>query len=160
MSIDKINLTFQNKLIDTALSSNEKKFSDILMFSKIKSDEWDVFKYVFNAKFQSTLTKFTSKEIRLRYASIKITKSISKAITHRLHIQESQIYIRVKELINDLNVIYSERNSYARNYVKLMIDIFKQSLTEIFTNYVNRFNITVAHCHLTKKNKNSDLISN
>ena len=123
------------------------------MFSEIKSDEWNVFKYVLNAKFQSTLTRFALKEIKLRYASIKITKSVSKAITHRFHIQESQVYIRVKELINDLNVIYSERNSYVQNYVKLTTDIFRQSFTEIFTNYVNRFNITVAHCHLTKKNK-------
>ena len=123
------------------------------MFLEIKSDEWDVFKYVFNAKFQSTSIRFASKEIKLRYASIKITESISKAITHRLHIQKSQVYIRVKELINDLNVIYSERNFHVRNYVKLTTDIFRQSLTEIFTNYVNRFNITVAHCHLTKKNK-------
>ena len=153
MNTDKVNLVFQNKLIDTAFSSNEKKFSNAFMFLKIKSDEWNVFKYAFNAKFQSTLTKFASKEIKLRYASIKITESVSKAVTHRLHIQKSQVYIRVKELINDLNVIYSERNFHARNYVKLTIDIFKQSLTETFTNYVNRFNITVAHCHLTEKNK-------
>ena len=130
-----------------------KKFSDALMFSEIKSDEWNVFKYVLNAKFQSTLIKFASKKVKLRYASIKITESISKAITHCLHTQESQIYIRVKELINDLNVIYSERNFHVQNYVKLTIDIFKQSLTKIFTNYVNRFNITVVHCHLIKKNK-------
>ena len=123
------------------------------MFSEIKSDEWDVFKYAFNAKFQSTSTRFASKKIKLRYASIKIIESISKAVAHRLHIQESQVYIRVKELINDLNVIYSERNFHVRNYVKLTIDIFKQSFTKTLTNYVNRFNITVAHCHLTEKNK-------
>ena len=39
LSIDKVNLAFQNKLIDTALSLNEKKFSDAFMFSEIKSDE-------------------------------------------------------------------------------------------------------------------------
>ena len=39
LSTDKINLAFQNKLIDTAFSSNEKKFSDAFMFLKIKSDE-------------------------------------------------------------------------------------------------------------------------
>ena len=89
----------------------------------------------------------------MQYALIKITKSVSKAIAHRLHIQESQIHIRVKELINDLNVIYSECNFHVRNYIKLTIDIFKQLFTKTFTNYVNYFNITVAHCHFTEKKK-------
>ena len=155
LNTDKVNLAFQNKLIDTALSQNEKKFSNVFMFSKIKSNERNIFKYVLNVKFQSTWTRFALKEIKLRYASIKITKSISKAIVHRLYIQKLQVYIYVKELINNLNVIYSERNFYARNYVKLTIDIFKQSLTKTLTNYINRFNITVAHCYLTKKNSNS-----
>ena len=59
----------------------------------------------------------------------------------------------MKELINNLNIIYNECNFHVQNYVKLTINIFKQLFTKTFTNYVNRFNITVAHCHLTKKNK-------
>ena len=39
LNTDKINVIFQNKLIDTALSQNEKKFLDVFMFSEIKSDE-------------------------------------------------------------------------------------------------------------------------
>ena len=39
LSTDKVNLAFQNKLVDTAFSQNEKKFSNALMFSEIKSDE-------------------------------------------------------------------------------------------------------------------------
>ena len=39
LNTDKINFAFQNKLVDTAFSQNEKKFSNVLMFSEIKSDE-------------------------------------------------------------------------------------------------------------------------
>ena len=39
LNTDKLSFIFQNKLIDTALSQNEKKFSDAFMFSEIKSDE-------------------------------------------------------------------------------------------------------------------------
>ena len=127
LNIDSINLTFQNKLIDTVLFVDEKKFFDAFMFSKIKSNEWNVFKYAFNVKFQSTLMKFVIKKVKLRYASIKITELINKIVAHRLYIHESQIYIRVNDLINDFNIIYNERNFHARNYVKLIIDIFKQS---------------------------------
>ena len=153
LSIDSINLTFQNKLIDTTFFVDEKKFSDAFVFSEIKSDKWNVFKYVFNIKFQSTSMKFVIKKIRLRYASIKITEFVSKVVAHRLHIHESQIYIRVNDLINDFNVIYSERNFYVKNYVKLITEIFKQFQTKIFINYINRFNIIIAHCNMIEKNK-------
>ena len=39
LSTDKINFVFQNKLIDTALFQNEKKFSDVLIISEIKLNE-------------------------------------------------------------------------------------------------------------------------
>ena len=97
--------------------------------------------------------KFIIEKIRLRYALIKITKLINKVVAHRLYIQKSQIYIRVNDLINDFNVIYSERNFHARNYIKLIIDIFKQFQTKIFINYINRFNITVVHCNMIDENK-------
>ena len=97
--------------------------------------------------------KFVIEKIKLRYASIKITKLINKIVAHRFHIHESQIYIRVNDLINDFNVIYNERNFYAKNYVKLIVEIFKQFQSKIFTNYINRFNIIVAHCNMIEKNK-------
>ena len=97
--------------------------------------------------------KFVIEKIKLRYASIKITKLINKIVAHRFHIHESQTYIRVNDLINDFNVIYSERNFYAKNYVKLTADIFKQFQTKTFTNYINRFNITAVHCNMIEKNK-------
>ena len=97
--------------------------------------------------------KFVIEKIRLRYTSIKIIKLISKIVAHRLYIYKSQIYIRVNDLINDFNIIYSERNFYARNYVKLTVDTFKQSQTKNFTNYINRFNIIIAHCNMIEKNK-------
>ena len=97
--------------------------------------------------------KFVIKKVKLRYASIKITELINKIVAHRLHIHESQIYIRVNDLINDFNVIYNERNFHARNYVKLTVDTFKQSQTKILTNHINRFNIIVAHCNMIEKNK-------
>ena len=153
LDIDLINLTFQNKLIDTIFFVDEKKFFDVFVFSEVKSDEWNVFKYVFNVKFQSTSMKFVIKKVKLRYALIKITKLINKIVAHRFYIHESQIYTRVNDLINDFNVIYSERNFHARNYVKLTAEIFKQFQTKIFINYINRFNIIVAHCNMIKKNK-------
>ena len=97
--------------------------------------------------------KFVIKKIKLRYTSIKITELINKIVAHRLHIHESQIYICVNDLINDFNVIYSERNFHARNYVKLTVETFKQFQTKIFINYINRFNITAVHCNIIKKNK-------
>ena len=97
--------------------------------------------------------KFVIEKIKLRYASIKITKLINKIVAHRFYIHKSQIYIRVNNLINDFNVIYNERNFYARNYIKLIINTFKQSQTKILTNYINRFNIIVAHCNIIEKNK-------
>ena len=39
LNTDKINLTFQNKLVDTALFQKEKKFLNALMFLKVKSNE-------------------------------------------------------------------------------------------------------------------------
>ena len=39
LNTDKINFAFQNKLVDNALSQNKKKFSNVFMFSKIKSNE-------------------------------------------------------------------------------------------------------------------------
>ena len=78
---------------------------------------------------------------------------INKVVAHRFHVQKSQIYIRVKNLINDFNVIYNERNLHVKNYAKLMIDNFKQSQTKFLINYINRFNIIVAHCHMIEKNK-------
>ena len=78
---------------------------------------------------------------------------INKVVAHRLHVHESKIYIRVNDLINDFNVIYNERNFHARNYVKLIVETFKQSQTKILTNYINRFNIIVAHCNIIEKNK-------
>ena len=39
LDIDSVSLTFQNKLIDTILFVDEKKFFDVFVFSKIKSDE-------------------------------------------------------------------------------------------------------------------------
>ena len=59
----------------------------------------------------------------------------------------------MKDLINDFNVIYNERNLHVKNYAKLTIEIFKQFQTEFFTNYINRFNIIVVHCHMIEKNK-------
>ena len=97
--------------------------------------------------------KFAFKKIKLRYISIKITNLINKIVAHRFHVQKSQIYIRVKNLINDFNVIYNKRNFYVKNYAKLTIDNFKQFQTKFFINYINRFNIIVAHCHIIKKNK-------
>ena len=97
--------------------------------------------------------KFVIKKIKLRYALIKITKLINKIVAHRLHIYELQTYICVNDLINDFNIIYNERNFYARNYVKLIADIFKQFQPKIFTNYINRFNIIVVHCNIIEKNK-------
>ena len=140
-------------MINTTFSVDEKKFFDVFVFSEIKSNEWNIFKYAFNIKFQSTLMKFVIEKIRLRYASIKIIKLISKVVAHHFHIHESQIYICVNDLINNFNIIYNERNFYARNYVKLTADIFKQFQTKIFTNYINRFNITVVHCNMIEKNK-------
>ena len=126
LNIDSINLTFQNKLIDTTLPVDEKKFPDIFIFSEIKSNKWNIFKYAFNVKFQSILMKFVIEKVKLRYASIKITKLINKIVVHHLYVHESQIYIRLNDLINDLNVIYNERNFYAKNYVKLIVNTFKQ----------------------------------
>ena len=97
--------------------------------------------------------KFVIEKVRLRYASIKITKLINKVVAHRLYIHKSQIYIRVNDLINDFNIIYNERNFHVKNYVKLIADIFKQFQTKTFTNYINRFNITVAHCNMIDENK-------
>ena len=153
LSIDIINLVFQNKLVETALIFDEKKFLDAFVFSKIKSDEWDVFKYILHVKFQSASTRFAFKKIKLRYVSIKITDLINKVVAYCFHVQKSQIYTRVKDLINDLNVIYNERNSYVKNYAKLTINNFRQFQTEFLTDYINRFNITVAHCHIIEKNK-------
>ena len=98
--------------------------------------------------------KFVIEKVRLQYALIKIIKLISKIVTHRFHIHESQIYTRVNDLINDFNVIYNERNFHAKNYVKLIVETFKQFQTKTFTNYINRFNIIVAHCNMMEKNKN------
>ena len=39
LNIDSINLTFQNKLINTTLFVDEEKFFDVFMFSEIKSNE-------------------------------------------------------------------------------------------------------------------------
>ena len=89
LDIDSINLTFQNKLIDTIFFIDEKKFFDVFVFSKIKSNKWNVFKYILSVKFQLTLMKFVIEKIRLRYASIKITKLINKIVTHHFHIHES-----------------------------------------------------------------------
>ena len=153
LDIDSVNLTFQNKLINTIFFVDEKKFFDAFVFSKIKLNEWDVFKYAFNVKFQSASMKFVIEKVRLRYALIKITKLINKVVAHRLHIHESQIYTRVNDLINDFNVIYNERNFYAKNYVKLTVDTFRQFQTKTLTNYINRFNIIVAHCNMIDENK-------
>ena len=153
MNIDTINLIFQKKLNEIALFIDEKKFLDVFMFSEVKSDEWNAFEYVFHVKFQSTSTRFAFKKIKLRYASIKITDLTNKVVTHRLHIQKLQIYTRVKNLINDFNVIYNERNSHVKNYVKLTIDVFKQSQLKILTKYINRFNVIVVHCHMIEKDK-------
>ena len=127
LNIDSINLTFQNKLTDTAFFVDEKKFFDVFVFSEVKSNEWNVFKYALSVKFQSTSMKFVIEKIKLRYASIKIIKLINKIVAHRLHIHELQIYIRVNDLINDFNVIYNKRNLYVKNYVKLIAETFKQS---------------------------------
>ena len=97
--------------------------------------------------------KFASEEVKLRYISIKITNLINKIVAYRFHVQKSQIYIRVKDLINDFNVIYNERNFYAKNYTKLTIDNFKQFQTKFLINYINRFNIIVVHCYIIEKNK-------
>ena len=132
---------------------DEKKFSDALVFLKIKSNEWNVFKYVFHVKFQSTSTRFAFKKIKLRYVSIKITNLINKVVAHRFHIQKSQVYTCVKNLINDFNIIYSERNFHVKNYAKLTIEIFKQFQTKFLTNYINRFNIIVVHCYMIEKNQ-------
>ena len=125
LSIDTINLTFQNKLIEIALLINEEKFFDILVFLKIKLNEWNVFKYVLHAKFQSTLTRFAFEKIRLRYALIKITDLINRIVAYHLYIYESQIYIRVKNLMNNFNIIYNKRNFHVKNYVKLTAENFK-----------------------------------
>ena len=140
-------------MIDTTFFINEKKFFDAFVFSEVKSNEWNVFKYALSVKFQSTSIKFVIEKIRLRYALIKITKLINKVVAYRFHIHEPQIYIRVNDLINDLNVIYNERNFHAKNYVKLIVETFKQFQTKIFINYIIRFNITVAHCNMIEKNK-------
>ena len=97
--------------------------------------------------------RFVSEKIKLRYVSIKITNLINKVVAHCFHVQKSQTYIRVKNLINDFNVIYNERNFHVKNYAKLTIDNFKQFQTKSFTNYINHFNIIVAHCHMIEKNK-------
>ena len=97
--------------------------------------------------------KFIIEKIKLRYASIKIIKLINKIIAHRFHIHESQIYIRVNDLINNFNVIYNKCNFYIKNYVKLTADIFRQFQTKILINYINRFNIIVVHCNIIDENK-------
>ena len=89
----------------------------------------------------------------MRYILIKITELINKVVAHRFYIYKSQIYIRVNDLINNFNVIYNEHNFHARNYVKLIIKIFKQFQTKIFINYINRFNIIIAHYNMIEKNK-------
>ena len=153
LSIDTINLIFQNKLVEIVLAFDKKKFLNAFMFFEIKSNKWNVFKYAFHVKFQSILTRFAFKKVKLRYISIKITSLINKVVAYHFHVQKSQIYIRVKDLINDFNVIYNERNFYIKNYAKLTTEIFKQFQTKFLTNYINRFNIIVAHCHMIKKNK-------
>ena len=132
---------------------DKKKFFDAFVFSKIKSDKWNVFIYVFHVKFQSASTKFAFEKIKLRCVSVKITDLINKIVVHRFYVQKSQIYICVKDLINDFNVIYNERNFHVKNYAKLTIDNFRQFQTKSFINYINRFNIIVAHCHMIEKNK-------
>ena len=97
--------------------------------------------------------KFIIEKIKLRYASIKITELINKVVVHRFYIYELQIYIRVNDLINDFNIIYNKRNFHAKNYVKLIVETFKQFQTETFTNYINCFNIIVLHCNMIEKNK-------
>ena len=84
------------------------------MFSKIKLNEWNVFKYIFQVKFQSALIRFAFKKIKLRYISIKITNLINKIVVHRFYVQKSQTYTRVKNLINNFNVFYNERNLYVK----------------------------------------------
>ena len=59
----------------------------------------------------------------------------------------------MNDLINNFNVIYNERNFYAKNYIKLIVEIFKQFQTKILINYINHFNITAAHCNMIEKNK-------
>ena len=97
--------------------------------------------------------KFVIEKVKLQYASIKITKLINKIVAHHFHIYELQIYTRVNNLINDFNIIYNECNFHAKNYVKLIVEIFKQFQTKTFINYINRFNIIVAHCNMIEKNK-------
>ena len=89
LSIDTINLIFQKKLNEIVLFIDEKKFLDASVFSKVKLDEWNAFKYAFHVKFQSASTRFASEKIKLRYASIKITDLINKIVAHRFYIQKS-----------------------------------------------------------------------
>ena len=39
LNTDKISFAFQNKLVDTAFFQNKKEFSNVFMFSEIKSNE-------------------------------------------------------------------------------------------------------------------------
>ena len=76
---------------------------------------------------------------------------INKVVIYHFNIQKSHTYIRVKNLINNFNIIYNKRNFHVKNYIKLTIDNFKQFQTKIFINYIDYFNIILVYYYIIDK---------